>query len=364
MHSNERQADHFLPHFCTVCNNECRDLKLRRPNGYFYMIKDIISTDCSSTTTDSSLEFLNYQTVCTKEHCGDRPFICTVCKKSCAGELGTKCFVWNKTIISNKTVNICDTLTVNVCNICLTFTVIVVDTVATVTHVFTTTTAATAATTAAATTAATTTTTTTKAVNVSDTSAINVCDTCFIFTAIVVDTVATFTNVTAAATTAATPAGAITTKFRTISCEIRNQIKRDFSNVNILIFSISQISYLYIFLFYCVSYPLFIITSPCRSTRGVNHIYPFLHSFFVLFTFFFILYLALSSTNLPDNFSKTSFNQPSSLWLSPVYQPFPFSSVCKCLDKIPIGFFINRSIISFKFHITKRHIFLPSSSCW
>ena len=81
----------------------------------------------------------------------------------------------------------------------------------------------------------------------------------------------------------------------------------------------------------------FLITSHRQPTRGIsitshhhrhhNPLLKFIHSSFVLFTFFYILYLALTSFTLPNYFSKTSFCDHSYLFHSPVYQPFPFSSV-------------------------------------
>ena len=107
-------------------------------------------------------------------------------------------------------------------------------------------------------------------------------------------------------------------------------------------------------------------SSPCHSTRACsvlshhcqNSSYPFIHSFSVLLTFFFILYLILSLITLPNNFCKIFLIQPSSLSVSPVFHPFPFPSVSKCLDFVPIGFFCNRSLASSQFTIQKRNFFV------
>ena len=84
-------------------------------------------------------------------------------------------------------------------------------------------------------------------------------------------------------------------------------------------------------------------TSPrtrCRTSPDhLSACYPVLHSLHVLLIFFSILYLAFSYFPLPSRFLPitTTDNANSG---PPTYQPFPFSSVCKCLDHISIHFFI------------------------
>src|SRR6185436_15948231 len=68
--------------------------------------------------------------------------------------------------------------------------------------------------------------------------------------------------------------------------------------------------------------------------------------------------LALAFFNLSNNFSKMPLLEPSNLLLSPLYQPFPFSSVCKCLDDLPPCYFINRPNALFHCTKTKRLQFL------
>ena len=84
--------------------------------------------------------------------------------------------------------------------------------------------------------------------------------------------------------------------------------------------------------------------SPAPNPSHITRFYPVLHSVHVILSFFFILYLVLASVPLPscstylmvsDNYRVSEITLP--------YQPFPFSSVCKCLDRIPIHFLFKLS---------------------
>ena len=112
---------------------------------------------------------------------------------------------------------------------------------------------------------------------------------------------------------------------------------------------------------YCYACTLIIMTRRRQSTLDpvesylfphlfihvLHSLYPFLHSFQVLFTFFFLLYLTFLSVALPNTSSYPPPSaEPSYLKLSPAYHPFPFSSICKSLDSLPVSFLTKRSIVS------------------
>src|SRR3989441_136361 len=80
---------------------------------------------------------------------------------------------------------------------------------------------------------------------------------------------------------------------------------------------------------------------------------PLLFSFFFFLSFFIFLHLFLSSIQLPNNFTKFSFDHQPFSFLSPLFQPISFPSVSKSLDSIPFAYF-------FHFSYLKR----PSSTCF
>ena len=89
----------------------------------------------------------------------------------------------------------------------------------------------------------------------------------------------------------------------------------------------------------------------CRHTM-----HALLHSIQATVSFFLVLYTILASITLPTSFSPlvestTHFHQIHA------YQPIPFSSVCKCLDTIPLVFFIKPSTVSTN-HLTLKQFSL------
>ena len=77
----------------------------------------------------------------------------------------------------------------------------------------------------------------------------------------------------------------------------------------------------------------------CRPT-----LYALLHSVQVITTFFLLLYTILLSISLPTSFSPLT---ESALQFQCIhaYQPIPYSSVCQCLDTVPLNFFTKSSSV-------------------
>ena len=86
--------------------------------------------------------------------------------------------------------------------------------------------------------------------------------------------------------------------------------------------------------------------------------YPVLHSVHVLFLSFFIINLALSYFPLPTSFSRIGTTCSFTSRCPLRYQPFPFSSVSKCLDHIPIHFLLRRLTTSTILYPNKPRFFL------
>src|SRR5437867_5853958 len=70
---------------------------------------------------------------------------------------------------------------------------------------------------------------------------------------------------------------------------------------------------------------------------------PLLFSFFFFLSFFIFLHLFLSSIQLPNNFTKFSFDHQPFSFLSPLFQPITFPSVS--LDSIPFAYFFHFSYL-------------------
>src|SRR6188508_419806 len=87
-------------------------------------------------------------------------------------------------------------------------------------------------------------------------------------------------------------------------------------------------------------------------------IYPVLHSVHVLFLSFFIIYVALSYFPLPTTFSRIGITNNFASGCPLRYQPFPFASVSKCLDHIPIHFLLGRFSTSILLYPNKPRLFL------
>jgi exonuclease III len=102
-------------------------------------------------------------------------------------------------------------------------------------------------------------------------------------------------------------------------------------------------------------------TSPttCSAHPANSSIfYSVLHSVHVLFLSFFIIYVALSYFPLPTTFSRIGITNNFASGCPLRYQPFPFASVSKCLDHIPIHFLLGRFFTSILLYLNKPRLFL------
>ena len=105
-----------------------------------------------------------------------------------------------------------------------------------------------------------------------------------------------------------------------------------------------------------------LVTSPpttCSAYPANSSIfYSVLHSVHVLFLSFFIIYVALSYFPLPTTFSRSGITNNIASGCPLPYKPFPFSSVSKCLDHIPIHFLLRRFSTSILLYRNKPRLFL------